>query len=1216
MTELIVRLFASVLTVSLGCSVVILLLRLFSLPFGRLRAAGRYLIWMLIILRLALPLTLPLLPMGISLALPQPSVTVDRPAAETGVAPGTMSPPETAAPVTGEPSVFSPGMDLPDVGDTVPTPLLPATGWTEADTDRVTVVLPEPAEPQTSAAPDLLEGAAWIWAVTAVVLFSVRFVRGLMLNANLAKLGRPLTDPALCGLYTKLCIQMGLRHEPEVRVCPALGSPLVYGFTSPVVLLPEEVDDPAAFAGVAAHELTHIRRRDLWLKLISLAAVSLHWFNPLVYLAVHRFGEETELSCDEAVLRDCDAEARRAYGYVLLSILRGPGKRARGLTTQFKPNKRSVRARFTSIVDLSPKRSGRVLIAVTLAVCLLMGTLVACRVTGDDDSDLSSDGVETPAGPSDVTTTPEETSELIPLTFTPVIPTTVEQTWLSSCYAGEVSINADVDGSWIEICQADTRAVIDAWTRISDAHMGMAFYRNAKGEQALLASPDWYDGNQPWIVDGVHGMGQMCEFRRLEMLDVSGVSAVLAEYISGSRSTIALYVRQGGGAARWLSASNSLTNADLDGDDTIEWIANAGLSVPTHSIYAVRGGQICEASLNEAIARLRPDAQFVSVTCSSEAPLFTAHLTYADRSETLSLAYRDGALVVDGHLPRVTSAVSTVIGKDVFRLPRVNGEGAQAINERIIADFRAWSAPYAHFSQQLIMQANGTVDYNAPAARLDYTYAVGEGGALTLTLRWTQDKYAVERIYQIAADNSWLSTEERIAADVTAVLPLVTPLADSVEQGAYRRFAMQFGEQTIEFAGLHVVSPSYSIRTFAQDLTQDGNPDAVVVLTAGYGTGVLEEEVHVFDGVTLVEYTVAPLLDAIRDAYSFSADAVHYTVLLDDGQTGRWRVPRSIASGEMPYVANCWTRYTIEGGSLVGYALCRVNMGESIGQFRVRFAEWKGKLTAVQHDFIPVARDELGERLTAIGVSETEPRAQFIRALLEGDSERVAALLGIEKAAAEAYYTPYAQGSAEGLDYYHLTLDTLGRLHFDFTLHDPDPRIHSYIVADGVGGVTFSPAVREAEFSSAATRELDYWFSTVDSYLIPAFGQATEADYAALTDYLMLRAEGPVSLDWLRTRAETCFGCRNFAPRQYAMLDENGLYVMAGHGGSYTAKTWLDERLEGDVTVVRAQLWADYAELAPSHVVEYRVRLIEGGCIFLGCEIVERGAFEPIGYSM
>ena len=93
---------------------------------------------------------------------------------------------------------------------------------------------------------------------------------------------------------------------------------MLAGFAEPVLWLPQEdlSEEDAMF--IFRHELTHYKRGDLWLKLLLVAARSVHWFNPLVRLLTRFAQEDIELACDDAVVRGMDGGQRRAYGETIL----------------------------------------------------------------------------------------------------------------------------------------------------------------------------------------------------------------------------------------------------------------------------------------------------------------------------------------------------------------------------------------------------------------------------------------------------------------------------------------------------------------------------------------------------------------------------------------------------------------------------------------------------------------------------------------------------------------------------------------------------------------------------------------------------------------------------------------------------------------------------------------------------------------------------------
>src|SRR5439155_22452485 len=72
---------------------------------------------------------------------------------------------------------------------------------------------------------------------------------------------------------------------------------------------------------VILHELVHVQRRDVLLNWLLILVQGLHWFNPLVWLALRRLRADRELVCDAAVMRHLSMEERHAYGTTLIKIL-------------------------------------------------------------------------------------------------------------------------------------------------------------------------------------------------------------------------------------------------------------------------------------------------------------------------------------------------------------------------------------------------------------------------------------------------------------------------------------------------------------------------------------------------------------------------------------------------------------------------------------------------------------------------------------------------------------------------------------------------------------------------------------------------------------------------------------------------------------------------------------------------------------------------------
>lgn len=96
------------------------------------------------------------------------------------------------------------------------------------------------------------------------------------------------------------------------------GSPFVLGIIQPKIYLPYSVDS-GALAYVIAHEQAHIRRRDHWWKPLGFLLLTIHWFNPLLWLSYTLLCRDIEFACDERVIREMGNEQRADYTQALVS---------------------------------------------------------------------------------------------------------------------------------------------------------------------------------------------------------------------------------------------------------------------------------------------------------------------------------------------------------------------------------------------------------------------------------------------------------------------------------------------------------------------------------------------------------------------------------------------------------------------------------------------------------------------------------------------------------------------------------------------------------------------------------------------------------------------------------------------------------------------------------------------------------------------------------
>ena len=290
MTQLLLPLGA----LTLGGSAAIALLALMGRSTrARYGARWRCWAWLVLCLRLAVPL--PLLPKAADSALIQVSV-----------------PPETVLtqPLSPRPSPGQPAQS----GDTSAQPSSPAPPAQSAGSQTEEV---NPPQAGLSLSPAQLLTALWLAGAAAVLLWSG--VAHARLLAYLRRWGRPVSDSAAIQLSNQLGDRLKLNRRPQLMVCQGLRAPMLAGVLRPKLLLPPELPGRTQLEHSLLHELTHYRRRDIPLKTLALWVKALYWFNPLSWLMFRLLERDTELACDEAVLRLLPPEEHGAYGQTILT---------------------------------------------------------------------------------------------------------------------------------------------------------------------------------------------------------------------------------------------------------------------------------------------------------------------------------------------------------------------------------------------------------------------------------------------------------------------------------------------------------------------------------------------------------------------------------------------------------------------------------------------------------------------------------------------------------------------------------------------------------------------------------------------------------------------------------------------------------------------------------------------------------------------------------
>jgi len=288
---------------------------------GRLKPRWRYALWLLVVLRLALPATIPS-PASLFNVLKMPSA-------------GQPVPPETV-PV-----------------QTMDAPVASGTG--------------------TATAVSSISGhwLGWLWVAGMLVLAGCVAFNQYKFHRRVAR-QRPLIDEPTLNLLEDCKALMGVTTPVTVIETEAIQSPALFGFVRPRLLLPRGLVSRFTreeLRYVFLHELAHVKRHDILLGWMTLALQAIHWFNPLVWVAFYRMRADRELACDALALSYAAAGENESYGLTVVKVLEGFGQTVWGPgLAGILENKQQMKERISMIAKFHKTNRG-----IALAVFLLAG---------------------------------------------------------------------------------------------------------------------------------------------------------------------------------------------------------------------------------------------------------------------------------------------------------------------------------------------------------------------------------------------------------------------------------------------------------------------------------------------------------------------------------------------------------------------------------------------------------------------------------------------------------------------------------------------------------------------------------------------------------------------------------------------------------------------------------------------------------------------------
>ncbi len=341
---------------SLSAGLIVLILIVLS-PFldKRYAAKWKYLIWIFLALRLLVPF----------------SGADGRPAAEWLSRTGTQT---AAGPEKADPDITADGIGragriIVELPAGMTTPMIPQS-----------VLRSE----ESNTGITLLDVAAFVWMAGSLIFISVHVISYFHCKRQVMQKGRMVKDVHILRQVSERKRELQIRRTIRVMTYAEAGSPMVIGFRKPVLVLPTEQYSAEELFFILKHEMIHLKRGDICVKLLLVMANAVHWFNPVIWMMRREAAVDMELSCDERVTQGLDDAVRKAYTETLLSVLQKGFVRKTVLSTQFYGGTKIMKRRFQNIWIKNAKKNGIFVLICAVILTISLGTLVGCSAAKED----------------------------------------------------------------------------------------------------------------------------------------------------------------------------------------------------------------------------------------------------------------------------------------------------------------------------------------------------------------------------------------------------------------------------------------------------------------------------------------------------------------------------------------------------------------------------------------------------------------------------------------------------------------------------------------------------------------------------------------------------------------------------------------------------------------------------------------------------------------
>lgn len=221
----------------------------------------------------------------------------------------------------------------------------------------------------------------WIAGTLLFVLYHLLSYFQFIRHANRWSID---ATPEQNALFETVQRELRIKKNVTLRKSIFITSPMLYGIVKPTVVLPA-IDYPSSDLHlIFKHELTHLKRHDLVIKIVVFVVQALYWFNPFVHLLAKKFNETMELICDEHVVNGQDQQYKIRYMETILQSVEQQSQRSASFTSNYNGGIKTVKKRFKNISWNGTKKKGFVALGAFIVIFAASSSLIAFGPQGNE----------------------------------------------------------------------------------------------------------------------------------------------------------------------------------------------------------------------------------------------------------------------------------------------------------------------------------------------------------------------------------------------------------------------------------------------------------------------------------------------------------------------------------------------------------------------------------------------------------------------------------------------------------------------------------------------------------------------------------------------------------------------------------------------------------------------------------------------------------------